>query len=126
MVREKVKGGIRRWNNTGYWYSKVACPECNEGRLAFAVRKDGRTHYLLCLNCGANYNEPPQPGDNNPAFDTPVEELNAPFCFGYHSRRSRATAGADLWLDSAVLTTLRRTLHRHLLDPLGRDICFLC
>lgn len=62
----------------GYWYSKVACPECNEGRLAFAVRKDGRTHYLLCLNCGANFNEPPQTGENNPAFDTPVEELNDP------------------------------------------------
>jgi hypothetical protein len=62
----------------GYWYSKETCPECNEARLAFAVRRDGSTFYLLCENCGANYDAPPQPDEHNPDFDTPVEELKDP------------------------------------------------
>lgn len=68
----------------GYWYAKVACPECNEGPLAFAVRKDGRNVYLICTNCGANYTEPPRTDEHNPAFDTPVEELNAPLRWASH------------------------------------------
>jgi hypothetical protein len=62
-------------NQSGYWYADVDCPECNAGRLAFALRRDGRTHYLLCVECGANYAEPPAPGDENPAFDPPTDEL---------------------------------------------------
>ena len=58
-----------------YWYAQTACPECNEGWLAFAVRRDGLTCYLLCLNCGANYEHPPMPEEHNPAFDTPADEL---------------------------------------------------
>jgi hypothetical protein len=76
---ERDHSGDGTMEQHGYWYSTVACPECNEGQLTFAVRKAGRTHYLLCLNCGANYKEPPQPGEHNPAFDTPVEELNGPW-----------------------------------------------
>jgi hypothetical protein len=43
--------------------------------VAFAVRRDGRTLYLLCVECGANYEQPTGPEDENPAFDTPTEEL---------------------------------------------------
>lgn len=60
---------------SGFWFAAADCPECNVGRLAFAVRLDGSTHYLLCLECGANYVEPPGPGGENLAFDTPPEEL---------------------------------------------------
>jgi hypothetical protein len=58
-----------------YWHAKTVCPECNAGQLAFAVRRDGRTCYLLCVECGANYEHPPFPDEHNPAFDTPVDEL---------------------------------------------------
>lgn len=58
----------------GYWYSSSKCPECNVGPLAFAIRRDG-TSYLRCVECDANYASPPLPGDENPAFDTPVTEL---------------------------------------------------
>ena len=63
---------------TDYWYADVECPECNASRLAFAVRRDGRNQYLLCLECGANYEEPPGPDAENPAFDTPTNELGLP------------------------------------------------
>jgi hypothetical protein len=62
-------------NQGGYWYAGTACPECNAGRLAFAVRRDGRTCFLLCRECGANYLEPSPPSDHNPALDTPADEL---------------------------------------------------
>jgi hypothetical protein len=62
-------------DQSGYWYADVECPECNASRLAFAIRCDGGTHYLLCVECGANYEEPPGPGDENPAFDAPTGEL---------------------------------------------------
>jgi hypothetical protein len=59
-----------------YWYCRALCGECNVGRLAFAVRRAG-TCYLLCLECGANYDQP-VPSAENEAFDTPVEELMDP------------------------------------------------
>jgi hypothetical protein len=65
--------------NRGHpYYAEVGCPECNTGRLAFAVRRDGQTCFLLCLECGANYDEPPAPADLNPAYDSPPDELSHP------------------------------------------------
>jgi hypothetical protein len=62
----------------GYWYATTTCPECNAGQLAFAVRRDGCTYYLLCVECGANYEAPPRPDEHNIAFDPPAEELADP------------------------------------------------
>jgi hypothetical protein len=59
--------------NRGYWYADTSCPECNESNPAFALRRDGLC-YLLCVNCGANYEQLPS-GETNEAFDTPAEEL---------------------------------------------------
>ena len=61
---------------SGYWFTDAECAECNAGRLAFAVRRDGRTCFLLCVDCGANYAEPPRPGDENPAFDPAGVEIS--------------------------------------------------
>jgi hypothetical protein len=59
-------------NRAGCYYAKLRCPECIYGRLAFAIRRDEQTCYLLCVECGGNYDEPPK----SSAYDMPQDELS--------------------------------------------------